>query len=258
MLKLSAAPHLLIVYAPALVADDGRPLAAVHAVERVLPGVRLEWTISDEGQLIPLSRRDAWVSQQNPDGGIPLLCTGGEPPRVTLTGWETPAGISPGGRAQLEVHAKLPPDAVGLAVAAEVLEAVAESTCALWGHVTPDSAALDIALQTSPTEEGPPHPPRGLPALKLPEDISSSEIPQRLGWLNYWSAAAARTLDFPNPSRDEDMLSRARCTPTGGWVVRLTDAPLDLDNPEHLDALLRAYERFPKIGGRSVPGVLPR
>jgi hypothetical protein len=30
-------------------------------------------------------------------------------------------------------------------------------------------------------------------------------------------------------------------------------APLDLDNPAHLDALKRAYERIPEIGGRSVP-----
>jgi len=29
--------------------------------------------------------------------------------------------------------------------------------------------------------------------------------------------------------------------------------PLDLDNPAHLDALLRAYEHFPEIGGRSAP-----
>ena len=28
---------------------------------------------------------------------------------------------------------------------------------------------------------------------------------------------------------------------------------LDLDIPAHLDALLRAYERFPEIGGRSTP-----
>ena len=40
---------------------------------------------------------------------------------------------------------------------------------------------------------------------------------------------------------------------TGGWVVRLVDAPLDPDNPVHLDALLRAYERFPESGGRSAP-----
>ncbi|WP_245919390.1 DUF5953 family protein [Melittangium boletus] len=38
-----------------------------------------------------------------------------------------------------------------------------------------------------------------------------------------------------------------------GWVVRLTDAPLELENPAHLDALGSAYERFPAIGGRSTP-----
>ncbi|QRK14263.1 hypothetical protein JQX13_16410 [Archangium violaceum] len=42
-----------------------------------------------------------------------------------------------------------------------------------------------------------------------------------------------------------------------GWIVQLTDAPLDLDNPAHLDALKRAYERFPEIGGRSVSPVPP-
>ncbi len=61
------------------------------------------------------------------------------------------------------------------------------------------------------------------------------------------------TLGFPDAARDADLLSRSRRTATGGWVVKLTDAPLDLDNPAHLDALKRAYERFPEIGGRSTP-----
>ncbi|HYO52475.1 DUF5953 family protein [Archangium sp.] len=69
----------------------------------------------------------------------------------------------------------------------------------------------------------------------------------------YWSAAAARAIGFPDPTRDAELLARSRRTATGGWVVRLTDAPLDLDNPAHLDALKRAYERFPKIGGHSTP-----
>jgi hypothetical protein len=47
--------------------------------------------------------------------------------------------------------------------------------------------------------------------------------------------------------------TRTRDSGTGGWVVRLTDAPLDLDNPAQLDALKRTYERFPEIGGRSAP-----
>lgn len=55
------------------------------------------------------------------------------------------------------------------------------------------------------------------------------------------------------PARDAEQLSRARRTASGGWVVPLTNAPLDLDKPSHLDALKRAYERFPEICGRAAP-----
>jgi len=86
-----------------------------------------------------------------------------------------------------------------------------------------------------------------------PFDHPAQADPHCLGWVNYWSAAAARAIGFPDPARDAELLSQARRTATGGWVVRLTDAPLDLDNPAHLDALKRAYERFPEIGGRAAP-----
>ncbi len=95
--------------------------------------------------------------------------------------------------------------------------------------------------------------PGGCPRSSSPTHIRSPEIPHHLGWLNYWSAAAAEAIGFPDPARDAELLSRSRRTATGGWVVQLTDAPLDLDNPAHLDALKRAYERFPEIGGRSAP-----
>ncbi len=161
--------------------------------------------------------------------------------------------FSPGGQALFEVHAKLPLDEAVIVAAAEMLGGVAEGTRAFWGHATPHDAAVDIAYQTAPTLEGPPSPRRGLPALKLFEHIRSPEIPYYLGWLNYWSAAAARAIGFPDPARDAELLSRARRTASGGWVVQLTDAPLDLDNPAHLDALKRAYERFPAVGGRATP-----
>ncbi|MBZ4418661.1 DUF5953 family protein [Myxococcus sp. RHSTA-1-4] len=244
---------LLIVYAPALVGDDGRTLAVARGMERAFPGLRLEWTISDEGRLIPLPQRDAWISEATARGELPMLCNGGEGHRVTLTGWERPAGISPGGQSQFEVHAKLPMDAAGITAASNVLEEVADGARAFWGHATPKRAAGDIAEQTSRPLHGPHRPPRGLPVLKKSEDIHSPEIPHRLGWLNYWSAATAQAIGFPDPARDADLLSRSRRTATGGWVVRLTDAPLDLDNPAHLDTLLRAYARFPVIGGRASP-----
>jgi hypothetical protein len=244
----------IIVYAPALVGNDGRPLAVVQGMERALPGLRLEWTISSDGQRVPVPQREAWLARGRPNGrGFPLLRNGDDDFRVTVTGLELPAGSSPGGQAQLDIHAVLPLTGDGIAAAAEVLVTIAEGARAFWGHATPFSAGVDIARQTKNWATNPQPPPRGLPALKLPEKIRAPEVPHRLGWVNYWSAAAAEAIGFPDPARDAELLSRSRRTATGGWVVRLTNAPLELDEPAHLEALLRAYERFPEIGGRSAP-----
>ena len=244
---------IVIVYAPALVGNDRRALAVVHGMEKALPGLRLEWRLSKGGRPIALPQRDAWLAENTVDGGFPIVCNGDASYPVTVNGGERPGLLSPGGQAQFEVYGELPLDKPVIAAAAAVLEGVAEGARALWGRATPDDAAGDIAYQTAPTLQGPPSPRRGLPALKLFEHIRSPEIPYYLGWLNYWSAAAARAIGFPDPARDAELLSRSRRTATGGWVVQLTDAPLDLDNPAHLDALKRAYERFPEIGGRSTP-----
>jgi len=241
----------LIVYAPALVDADRRPLSVVHGMERALPGLRLEWTTSEKADLIALPDRDEWVTADTADGGFPFLCNDDDDNLVTLTGMENPGG--PCDQPQFEVFARLPLNAAATSAAMDVLEAAAEGARARWGHLTPFLAAVDIAEQTAPTLAGPPSPPRGLPTLKLSDKLRSPEIPHRLGWLNYWSAAAARAIGFPDAARDADLLSCSRRTATGGWVVRLTDTPLDLDNPAHLDALKRAYERFPEIGGRSTP-----
>jgi Family of unknown function (DUF5953) len=224
-------------------------------MERACPGLRLEWTISDAGQLVPLTQRDAWVAKGRKDGpGIPLVCDGGDAnSRVTISGWERPAGSSPGRHAQFEVHADLPLDATGIAAAANVLEAIGEGARAFWGHVDPEEVAVTVSEQFRHPGDDPHAPPKGLPSLKLPWELSTPEVPHYLGWLNYWSAAAARAIGFPDSSRDAVLLARARGTPSGGWVVQLTDAPLELDNPAHLDALLWAYARFPEIGGRSGP-----
>ncbi|WP_095958695.1 DUF5953 family protein [Corallococcus macrosporus] len=246
-------PLILNAYAPALVGDDKRTLAAVHGMEKALPGLRLEWRVTERRRLAALPRRDAWLAEEATRGGFPMVCNNDERYPVMISGRQRSAYVSPCGRSQLQVHAKLPLDAAVIAAAMDVLEAVAEGARAFWGHATPDAASGDIAEQIAPTLEGPPSPPRGLPALKLFAHIRSPEIPYYLGWLNYWSATAAQAIGFPDLDRDEDLLSRARRTASGGWVVKLTDAPLDLDNPAHLDALLRAYARFPEIGGRSAP-----
>ena len=243
----------LIVYAPALVGDDSRPMAVIHGMERAIPGLRLGWTTSLDGQRTRLANRDAWLAAQRKDREFPLLHNGDERDYVSVYGMEAPAASSPGGQAQLEVHAKLPLSPAGVAAAADALEAAAEAARAYWGHATPSKASVDIARQTKNRPDDLEPPPHGLPVIKSPGVLRSSEVPHRLGWLNYWSDAAARTIGFPDPSRDAELLSRSRRTAMGGWVVQLTKAPLDLDNPLHLDALKRAYARFPEIGGRSAP-----
>jgi len=244
----------IIVYAPALRSDEERALTIVHGMERTYPGLRLEWTTSEEENLIALPHRDEWVKATRTNGGLPFLCNEEENRLVTVAGWENPNGLAAGSPPHFEVHADLPLDAVGIAAAADVLEAIGEGARAYWGHATPFNAGVEIAEQTINPGRRTEAPPRGLPALKLPESIPSPEIPHRLGWLNYWSADSARSIGFPDPARDAELLSRARRTPTGGWVVSLTEAPLDLDNAAHLEALKRAYERFPVIGGRVGPG----
>ncbi|GEN12210.1 hypothetical protein MFU01_72470 [Myxococcus fulvus] len=242
---------IITIHAPALVGNDGRPLAVIHGMEKALSDLRLEWRLSTGGRPIALPQRDEWLAENTVDGGFPLMCNGDIRFPVTVTGSERPGILSPGGHAQFEVYAELPLAEPVLTAATSLFEGMAEGAGAFWGRATPDDAAVDIAYQTAPTLEGPPSPRRGLPALKLFEDIRSPETPYYLGWLNYWSEAAARTIGFPDPAQDADLLSRSRRTASGGWVVQLTDAPLDLDDPAHLDALKRTYERFPEIGGRS-------
>ncbi|HEY0095019.1 MAG TPA: DUF5953 family protein [Archangium sp.] len=250
MMTTRARLHLH-VFAPALTSDDGRPLAAVEGMERALPGLRLAWRVSDAGRPVALPQRAAWLAKSAADGEFGLLCNGDESYPVLMDGQRESAIASPGREPLLIVHAKLPHDEPVVAAAADMLENVAEGVRATWGAVAPGPVRQVIAAQVGPKLGNPDGPPLGLPMLKLPWNIRSPRVPRYLGWINYWSAAAAEAIGFPDPSRDAELLARARRTASGGWVVSLTAAPLDLDKPEHLNALKRAYERFPEIGGRS-------
>jgi hypothetical protein len=59
--------------------------------------------------------------------------------------------------------------------------------------------------------------------------------PSGFGWLNYWSAETARALGFPGSGADERWFAEARRSSIGGWILRLTRSPLDLDDPQHLE-----------------------
>lgn len=78
-----------------------------------------------------------------------------------------------------------------------------------------------------------------------PVDLRARLVPQRLGWLNSWSDPSCALLDFPHRAGDERWLGNARRLPgDDGWLLRLTEAPLDLNMPEHVEAARLASERF--------------
>lgn len=80
-------------------------------------------------------------------------------------------------------------------------------------------------------------------------------LPQRLGWLNCWSNEVAEHLGFPDPQKDADLLPLCSQLPSGHWIVQLTEDPLDLTRPDHVEAIVQAYWRFDKIGRRAKPAV---
>ncbi|OJH39125.1 DUF5953 family protein [Cystobacter ferrugineus] len=242
-MSLSRKSIILSVYAPEIERDDERILTVAQGMGHTPPGLRLAWSISHEGRFMPSPQRNAWLGEEAPHEELPRSRGGDEGHLVTLIGWERPAAHSPGGRAQFEVHAKWPLGAVDSVAAEDLLERVAEGVRAYWGNATPNDMVAGMEPRVPPT---------GRPMVERPENTRRPEIPRHLGWLNYWSATAAHALGFPDPERDADLLSRAKRTATGGWMVRLTDTPLDLGNPTHIDALLRGYERFPQMGGRPV------
>ncbi|MBM7117783.1 hypothetical protein I3V78_29995 [Archangium primigenium] len=242
----------MTVFTTPLERGDGRPLAVVQAMEHSFPGLHLVWDVTEDGQLLKLPRREQWFSEAVARGDFPLVCNGDESYPVMVYGIPRDA-VSPAGQSALSIHGKLPLESQAIRAAVGTLEGVGEAARGWWGDMSPSAVVLMVAEQVWHPFSAPHTPPLGLPLLKPPDEFDSPLIPYRLGWVNYWSAATAQLLGFPDLSRDGLLLARSRRTASGGWVVPLTEEPLDLDNPRHLDALRLAYVRFPAIRGRSCP-----
>jgi hypothetical protein len=236
-----------LFYAPPPLEGDARIPAVVAALERALAGIRLEFVVTPAMAPLRLPDRDAFLHAAALRRELPLIFNGDEARYVMARGAEMPGVLAPGGAPLWEVHVSLP-IGEGPSRLDEAIGAVGRACAAFWGVSSPDQAAAIIATQIVH-----PHisrqPPLGLPGLKLPARRDDPLVPQRLGWINFWSAATAARLGFPDDSRDADLLPRSREV-AGAWTVRLTDDPLDLGRPDHVAALQKMYERFPAIGGR--------
>jgi hypothetical protein len=285
-------------YAPPLSPGDDRLVCAVQAVERVLPWVELRYRMpsgadfgvseEDYGRLVleaaargeppfegadipvPLADRDRWLLDAPSRGKLPFICNHLEGRAVILQ--QIQVGPDEHVQPVLGVSADFPPEPGVWQHAADLMAEVGVALCAHWGNASTGLTSGALSSQILWDEPHPDRPPPGLPALV--DDDERSSVPYILGWVNYWSKEAAARIGFPDPARHAELLERARQVEGGGWVVQLTDEPLDicfrvhswcageykapeeprdLSNPAHLRALQRAYELLPAIGGRDNP-----
>jgi hypothetical protein len=232
-------------FAAPLVVDDPRVARIVSDLEAALPGIRLDCEATPSGTARQLTDRDGFLRVAASRRELPFLFTCDQDRYVAVRGNEQPGILMPGGAPLYEVWLSLP-IAEGPGRLEQALAGIGRASGAHWGAASPEAAAAIIATQTVWAHL--PRPvPAGLPPLVPPGRLRNGLIPQRLGWINYWSEKTARHLGFPDPALDRDLLVRSRSL-DNAWVVRLTDEPLDLCRHDHLLALREAYNRFAAIG----------
>jgi len=133
----------------------------------------------------------------------------------------------------------------------KALERIAIAVGAAYG--TADSAACAEQIMRTPEDVAQNPEIADIPGFRIYPlrrarvfslDASGAPVQMRLSWLNYWSDAVARALGFPDPVRDRPLEGLYERIADRGWLVALTQAPLDLERPEHLAQMQWAFDRF--------------
>lgn len=241
---MSTSKLIATVCAPALAPADERPQHVLDRLDHLLPEP-LNYGLTELGAPFVLKERDAFLQAAIAKGQLPIVCNGVEDRLVSFTGYSIPAILSPASTPTLDVTLNIPGESPYTSLVPVILETMAESMDAYWGVASPRDAAAHIGDQTAIPGLPKQH-PLGLPTLAPPRELRDVHIPQRLGWLNYWSSASAHVLKWSGEASETFAITRR--FPSGAWLLQLTDAPLDLTQPDHLARLKAAYERFPNLG----------
>ncbi len=121
-----------------------------------------------------------------------------------------------------------------------------------WGEVSPSETKTHLVNQIVRPHEKNRIPEFGLPVVKVPQFLSSPEIPFFIGWINYWSEETIRIIGFDD-HEDGKLFYKTHVIINRGVIVQLCETPLDTNLPDHLGILKRVYDRYSKIGGRDTP-----
>jgi hypothetical protein len=134
----------------------------------------------------------------------------------------------------------------------QIINKISKNLIMHWGEISFSKTKTNLVHQIVRPHEKNRNPEYGLPIVKIPQFLNGPDIPFFIGWINYWSENTVEIVEF-NQAKDSDLFYKIQHTDNGGIILQLTEEPLDLEIPEHLAALKKVYERFPKVGGRDTP-----
>ena len=251
------------------VPGDPRIENLFRAVERVLPNTGIDHVIlSSKYKWEPVSNRVQLVNDRAFDvasrGHLTTVFGNGKrnDEMVTITLGKSSKGGVGNVRKTWTIRMSISNERGStLAILPDLLQAICESTAAINGWAGSFSSLSQISRHTSNTiqsahatrreqSDGEPKGPECIgelvkrPLIGKMSDGFQFEMP--LSWVNYWSDPVAQSLDFPNVERDKCVEGLYREVSNRGWLLRLTDRPLDLRIPEHVERLNWAYGRFGK------------
>lgn len=234
------------LFCPPLGSSDERPFRLVDIVEEEL-GEPLEHLVDS---LTPVKRGDrrAFIEGRLRQIAtrLPPFSNGKETwaRNISAAGDMRPTG--PGRKQQLRIQVSFPRSLAGTR-GESLLAELGPAMGAWWGAISFADLASSTGHQYSNSLEPPKRPPEGLPRLTRGHLLDSIARPHQLGWLNYWSHEAATLAGF-DASHDEAIVDGVRRIADRGWLVRLTEEPLDLSRATHRARLSAAYERFRGVG----------
>ena len=251
-------------YAPTFSLNDTRIDLIARAVEQSWPNLSLDRTISKNSVIAALGflprvrnrRKTPWYyTSERKIPAVATLCNNQRKPnhKWQLEYWIVESMFANGFQTFSFIEVESPDECDIYANAMKNIGVIGDAAKAWHGTFNPSQARKEFVKQYSVLEQVDAiETDNGLPILRdvLHKDFPKPSLPDSLGWINYWSGEVANFLGFPDPNRDQELLTRCVHTERNAWVVKLTEEPLDFGRTEHLAAVQAAYQRFNKLGVR--------